>query len=267
MKAAVIIPAAGASRRFGGRSKIDEDLGGRPVLQRTIELFVNRDEVETIIVAGPAEGYGEFLMRHGDRLGLQGVRCCKGGETHRWESVRNALDYLFTHEDCAAHREVTHVAIHDAARPAAPADMLDRVFAAAAQHDAVLPVVDVPDTLKRLSAEKVEDRAVDPLAAILGDAGRPTAQVRRVVETAPREGLALAQTPQVFASALIRRAYAQDDLDSTDDASLVERLGEPVVAVEGDLRNLKITRPADIELCRRILGLRGPQERETHKRF
>jgi len=77
----------------------------------------------------------------------------------------------------------------------------------------------------------------------------------------------LAQTPQVFERDLFERAYAQPDLTSTDDAQLVERLGERVVVVEGDPRNIKITRPADISLARSIMGLKGPVEREAHKRF
>ena len=107
----------------------------------------------------------------------------------------------------------------------------------------------------------------DPLDAILGDAGRTNASLREVEETVDRAGLVLAQTPQVFDAALLRRAYAQDDLSSTDDASLVARLGEPVVVVEGDRRNIKITVPEDVELARAVLGASGPSRRPAHKRF
>ncbi|MBC8064621.1 MAG: 2-C-methyl-D-erythritol 4-phosphate cytidylyltransferase, partial [Chlorobia bacterium] len=73
---------------------------------------------------------------------------------------------------------------------------------------------------------------------------------------------------QVFEIGLLRRAYAQPNLDgATDDASLVERLGEPVYTVEGDVRNIKITRPADLKLMRAILGVQAPAERPVHKRF
>lgn len=266
MKLAVIIPAAGASRRFGGRSKIDEDLGGRPVLQRTVELFANRAEVAVIIVAGPASGWEEFRLRHADRLGLLGIQICKGGVDHRYESVRNALTHLWEAESCAPFRDCTHIAVHDGARPATPQDLIDRVVSAAGKHGAVIPGVDVPDTIKRVGPA-TEDREIDPLDAILGGAGKPGTSLRPVVKTEPRDNLMLVQTPQVFRADLLKRAYAQKDLESTDDAQLVERLGEPVHVVEGDARNIKITRPFDVELCRRILNLRGPVERETHKKF
>jgi 2-C-methyl-D-erythritol 4-phosphate cytidylyltransferase len=76
------------------------------------------------------------------------------------------------------------------------------------------------------------------------------------------------QTPQVFTADVMRRAYAQDDLSGvTDDASLVERLGEPVHTVAGEMRNFKVTTPDDLVLMRAVLGLKAPAERPVHKRF
>ncbi|HBS28071.1 MAG TPA: 2-C-methyl-D-erythritol 4-phosphate cytidylyltransferase [Phycisphaerales bacterium] len=263
MNLAVIIPAAGASSRYsaggGVRPKIDEDMGGRPVLQRTVELFNALDCVSAIIVAGPDEAYPEFLTRHGDKLGLLGVRVCRGGKSHRYETVKNAL--ALVPEDC------THIAVHDAARPCASEALIERVLAAAEKHPAVIPAIEVPDTLKRVEAAAVVDKDIDPLDAILGGAGRDRSKVRRVVETVSRERLVLVQTPQVFEAGLLRRAYEQPDLSSTDDAGLVERLGEPVVVVEGDPRNIKITRPPDLEMARKILGVKPPEGRAVHKRF
>lgn len=269
MKFAVIIPAAGASSRYsaagGLRSKVDEDLGGRPVLQRTVELFSNRDDVALIIVPGPLAEWDEFTLRHGDKLGLLGVRLCKGGETHRWQSVKNALNIVL--EANAAGAGITHVAIHDAARPGASEQLIDRCFRAAEKHPAVIPAIDVPDTIKRASPVAKVDKDIDPLDAILGDAGKSNSTARTVEATIPRDSLVLVQTPQVFEITLLQRAYAQADLTSTDDAGLIEQLGEPVTIVEGEHRNLKITRPADLQLIRQILGLRGPADRESHKRF
>ncbi|TVQ62291.1 MAG: 2-C-methyl-D-erythritol 4-phosphate cytidylyltransferase [Phycisphaerales bacterium] len=262
MKLGVIIPAAGASRRFGGRSKVAEDLGGRPVLQRTVELFVNRDEATCIVVAAPVVPDGalnEFKARFADKFALLGVRICEGGREHRWQSVRNALAEI--PDDC------THIAVHDGARPCASTALIDRVLEAARKHPAVIPALDVPDTLKRVSAEAVRDTDVDPLDAILGDAGKSNVTVRRVEETVSRAHMVLVQTPQVFDAALLRRAYGQADLDSTDDAQLIERLGESVTVVEGDAWNVKITRPSDIDLARRILGAKGPSERPSHLKF
>ncbi|RMH09963.1 MAG: 2-C-methyl-D-erythritol 4-phosphate cytidylyltransferase [Planctomycetota bacterium] len=266
MKVAVIIPAAGASSRFNSqtlgqqRSKLDEDLGGKPVLQRTVELFHARDEVGSIIVAGPHEksAFAAFKLRHGDRLALFGAILCQGGPTHRYETVKAALQHVSD--------DHTHIAVHDAARPATPAELIDRLFDAAARHPAVVPGVEVHDTLKRVGEPVAESPDDDPVAAILGVQDKGPGP-RPVTETLDRTGLVLVQTPQIFKADLLRSAYAQDDLTSTDDATLVERLGQRVLVIEGDRRNIKITRPADVPLVRAMLGLRGPQGRPAHKRF
>ena len=115
------------------------------------------------------------------------------------------------------------------------------------------------------------DATIDAILGIGGDEDPglgPTVPARRVVETVSRENLVAIQTPQVFSRELFVRAYAQDDLDgATDDAMLVERLGEPVLVVEGDPRNLKVTVPADLDMVRQLLGIRAPEGRPTHKRF
>lgn len=269
MNTAVIIPAAGSSRRFNTtdtglldpKNKLDEDLGGRPVLQRTVELFNRRDDVGAIIVAGPHDddAFARFELRHGDKLALLGATLCRGGEHHRSETVRAALAHV--------PEDATHVAVHDAARPVTPAELIDRVFDLASRHPAVIPVVDVADTIKRLDPEPMEDAPSDPAAAILGLGGEGPSDLRRVVETIDRANLAYAQTPQVFEKDLLLRAYEQPDAASTDDAGLVERLGEPVVTTPGDPRNIKITTPADIPLARAIAGFKPPAQRATHKRF
>lgn len=270
MKLAVIIPAAGGSTRFnsssdlgtepalGVRSKLDEDLGGRSVLQRTIELFNTRPETAAIIVAGPHDddAMSSFKLRHADTLALLGATLIKGGETDRWQTVAAAMKHV--------PDEATHIAVHDGARPACPTEVIDRVLEAASQHDAVVPVIEVDSTAKRLG-NAVEDTEPDPLAGILG---APTADPNRaIVGTVDRAGLALAQTPQVFDRALLGRAYQQDDLSSTDDAGLVERLGEQVIAVPGDPRNIKITRPIDLEMIRKITGWRGKPDRPSLHKF
>ncbi len=275
MRLAVIIPAAGSSSRFrdtnaadpgaiaGARSKLDEDLGGRPVLHRAVELFTELEPVGAIIVAGPHDpaAFEEFKRRHGDKLSILGVTVVPGGKTHRYETVGAALAHV--------PPDATHVLIHDGARPCTPSDLIERVLEAAALYPAVVPVVELTDTIKRLSAE-TREKPADPLAAILGGtdtSGGAADAIRPVVETVPRDGLGAVQTPQVFEAELIRRAYTQSNLDSTDDAQLVERLGEEVVAVRGDARNIKLTHPADLTIARAILGFKPPSERPTHKKF
>lgn len=270
MQLAVIIPAAGGSARFnqdsgfdhepglGVRSKLDEDLGGRSVLQRTVELFNTRPETVAVIVAGPhdPDAMASFKLRHADMLAMLGAILVTGGETHRWQTVANAL--------AVVPDEATHIAVHDGARPACPIEVIERVLDAARQHSAVVPVIEVDSTVKRLG-EPVEDAEPDPLAGILGQSDGSSNRV--VTETVDRSGLALAQTPQVFARAIFERAYAQTDLSSTDDAGLVERLGEPVLAVPGDARNIKITRPIDLEMIRKITGWKGKPDRPSLHKF
>ncbi len=271
MKITVIIPAAGMSTRFNGsgtdadllgmgRSKLDEDLGGKTVLQRTIELFNTHEDVGQIIVAGPydPEAMASFKLRHGDRLNLLGAELVVGGRDHRWQSVQAAIQ--------SVKDEATHIAIHDAARPATPPELIDRVFDAAARFDAVIPVIPVSDTLKRVSPETIDDQSeADPLAAILG-AGESN-PMHEVVGGIDRTDVVMVQTPQVFKNDLLMRAYQQEDLTSTDDAGLVERLGERVVTVAGDERNMKLTRPGDLPVLRAIMKVHAPKARASHKKF
>jgi 2-C-methyl-D-erythritol 4-phosphate cytidylyltransferase len=276
MNIAVIVPAAGSSSRYlasaqaelgaAPRSKLEEDLGGRPVLQRTVELFTKHPDITTIIVAGPHDpaAFAEFKDRHGDKLGLLGVTLCPGGRTHRYETVAAALKLV--PDGC------THVAIHDAARPCASEQLIERVFHAASEeggsHKAVIPGVDVADTLKRVCEQEV-DAKPDPLAAILGPdtSGGDRKIGRHVEQTIDRARLVAVQTPQIFEAELLKRAYAQKDLSSTDDAQLVERLGEKVLVVPGEAGNIKITRYADIKLARAILNVKPPAARDAMKRF
>ena len=153
----------------------------------------------------------------------------------------------------------------------------------------MVPGVPVRDTLKRCGEEMFEtaerDATVDAILGlgdesgiddILGggddgdDVSTPGHQVpgRTVRETVDRGGLFRIQTPQLYRLELLRRAYAQDGLDgATDDAMLVERLGEEVTLVEGDERNLKITTPQDLSIAMAIAGIRGDGGKPAHKRF
>ena len=249
MKLAVIIPAAGQSTRFGFGDKLSQDLAGRPILLRAVEAFVKREETTGIVVAAPPDDIDGFKDRYGAQLGFHGARVVPGGSTDRWESVRNALS--------AIPEDATHVAIHDGARPNVAPELLDRILDAARVHPAVIPGVRVTSTLKRIGSETVKAAQDDAIAdAILGDidesTGAPAA--RLVEETISRENVVAIQTPQVFTRDVLLQAYEQSDLDdATDDAMLVERLGQPVVVVEGDPANIKVTNEQDLHLLRRLV--------------
>ena len=201
----LILAAAGNSTRFGS-DKLGQDLGGRPLLLRSVELFTKRDEVRSIIVAAPPENMSEFRDRFGAQLSFHGVTLVSGGTIDRWETIRNALK--------AVPADATHIAVHDAARPATSDDLISRVFEAAKLHDAVIPALNVADTLKRVSEESVEAQQEDSIAdSILGeDAEMSKAKGRFVQATVDRRNLVAVQTPQVFKADVLRRAYAQTDL-------------------------------------------------------
>ncbi|HRP62137.1 MAG TPA: 2-C-methyl-D-erythritol 4-phosphate cytidylyltransferase [Phycisphaerales bacterium] len=262
----VIIPAAGRSSRFsvdGYADKLAQDLGGRALLLRTVEAFTKRDEVRSIIVAGPPDDFEQFQARYGPTLGFHGAQLVRGGKRERWETVRNAL--------AAVPDDATHIAVHDAARPAISDKLLDRLFHAARTLSAVIPAVPIAGTIKKVSTDTIqvgEDDEDSVADLILGEESRVVVPVRRIETTVDRTRLWEVQTPQIFEVDLLRRAYAQESLDgATDDASLVERLGESVYVVEGETTNIKVTTPGDLRLVRSILGVKPPAERPAHKQF
>ena len=265
MKVTTILPAAGQSRRFGDapgrRSKLEIDLKGRPVFLRAAEAFLDHPDVTTVLLAVSPDTIDQFKLKWGDQLGFRGIQVVAGGRLDRAETVLRALEAVG--DDC------THVAIHDAARPLVSRKLVDRVFEAAARFAAVIPASPVGATLKRVKEAPVEDAGEpDMIDAILGSEGKDSTPAQQVVETIDRRDVVEVQTPQVFELSLLRRAYAQledgtlDPADVTDDAALVEALGEPVYVVEGDVTNLKITVPGDIDLVRAVLNLTSRKDAE-----
>ncbi len=264
MNVSVILPAAGSGTRFvqGAKnpapSKVESDLVGKPAFLHAVELFVRRNDVGRVILAVSPSGLDDFLFRWGDKLGFLGVTVVAGGETERWQTVARALD--------AVDDDATHVAVHDAARPLTSEALIDRVFLAASRFDAVIPGCDVGSTLKRVEDADTQPDEADPLDAILGSAGRDEVITRRVVQTVDRRGLVEVQTPQVFEVGLLRRAYQRitdgkvDPKSITDDAQLIEALGESVHVVEGESTNLKITYPSDAELAEALLLKRAKSQ-------
>lgn len=261
MTVAVILPAAGAGKRFAdgsagataGKSKIELELNGRAVLLRAVELFLRRPQIKQIIVAASPDRLDAFKFRWGDQLAFHGVSIVAGGRQERWESVKNAL--------AAVKPECTHVAVHDVVRPLASAALIDRLLEAAGRWPAVIPGLPVSNTLKQVQEAPADEEVTDPLEAILGKAPQPAAKRMRVVRTVDRAALMEVQTPQVFAVDLLRRAYEQIDAGKvdqaaiTDDAMLVEALGEAVWVVEGEPTNIKITRPGDAVMAEALLRM------------
>jgi 2-C-methyl-D-erythritol 4-phosphate cytidylyltransferase len=223
---AVILPAAGKSSRFRDREKKPfANLDGRAVWLRCAELFVTRDDVcQCLIVVAP-EDQETFRRRYQANLAFMNVQIANGGK-ERFESVANAL---------AMVKEAEFVAIHDAARPCVTAELIDTVFTSAAKTGAAMLAVPATDTIKR-----ADDKG-------------------RVKETVAREGLWLAQTPQVFRRDWLVEAYAKRSQlkgDITDDAQLIEAQGHPVYLLEGSSTNVKITTREDLTLAEAVLKAR-----------
>ena len=260
MKVSVIIPAAGQSVRFGEKDKLAEDLGGRPLLMRTVEFFTKREEVSQIIVAAPPDSFEAFKDRFGPSLSFHGVTIIEGGKA-RWQSVQNTLPML--------NNDIDLIAIHDAARPAVSNELFDRLLLAARELQAVAAAMPISGTVKRTKQVKKTIGDDDDIAAsVFGDVGRANVDAFPVEQTIDRERLWELQTPQIFSLELLLRAYVDaKKVQPTDDAQLVEALGEVVHLVRGDSRNIKVTTQSDLTLIKAMLGVKDASQRPTHKRF
>jgi 2-C-methyl-D-erythritol 4-phosphate cytidylyltransferase len=221
---ATIFPAAGRSSRFRDKEKKPfVNLDGRAVWLRTVEHFINRPNMAQCLIVVSPDDEEMFRRRYGANLAFMNLQIAKGG-AERFESVANALAML--------KPEVDFVAVHDAVRPCITESLLDSVFAKAEKEGAAILATQVSDTLK-----KVDDK-------------------KQIVSTMPRQGLWLAQTPQIFRRDWLEEAYAKRaslGRDITDDAQLVEAAGHRVHVVEGSSTNIKITTRADLSLADAIL--------------
>jgi len=240
----VILPAAGLGTRMGKGSAEKAGtsrkqfmlLEGSPIFIHTVRKFAASDRVSEIVVAvrpEDREWVGEVLAREfpGDR-----VRAVEGGDS-RQQSVENALATLRPDTDL--------VAVHDAVRPFIELETIHRVFDEAAEFGAAIVGVPAVDTVKQVT------RGTDHV---------------RIRATLPREKLVMAQTPQVFRYNLIVRAFQSaraDGFTGTDESSLVERLDVEVSVVPGSDRNIKITKPGDMELARLFLQEQTARESQA----
>lgn len=233
MNVSVIIPAAGLGTRMG-RSAPEKAgisrkqfmlLNGSPILLHTIRKFVSCPPVTEIVVALRAEDLPWAQELFSGQGFAKTVRAVQGGET-RQQSVENALATISD--------ETKLVAVHDAVRPFIELEVIERVIREANDTGAAIVGIVPVDTVKQVHRNKVR-------------------------ATLPRERLVLTQTPQVFQLELLRQAFekAREDLFiGTDESSLVERLEQVEVSVvPGTDRNIKITKPADMDLARLYLAL------------
>ena len=219
----VILAAAGQSSRFqdANYKKPFAPLAGRAVWLHSAEKFLERSDVKQVVIVVAPEDREAFVEKFGANLAFMGVTLAEGG-AHRADSVRRGLEKLGP--------EIDFVAIHDAARPCIATPWIDRVFEAGARTGAAILATPVIGTLKRVGPDGT------------------------ITETVDRTGLWEAQTPQVFSRDLLVRAYAtRQDSQPTDEAQLVESLGQRVTVVPGSPINLKITSREDLRLAEQAL--------------
>jgi 2-C-methyl-D-erythritol 4-phosphate cytidylyltransferase len=217
MHVTAIIAAGGAGKRLGaGVPKQLLEIGGRSILQQTVDAFVSHPRVSEVIVALPS------ALVSAPPAWLSGVRVIEGGDT-RQASVANAFD--------AVARDSQIVLVHDAARPFVGPDVISRAIDGARDHGAAIVAVPVHDTVKR-----VEHANAAPV----------------IVETLSRDAIYMAQTPQAFQREVLEKAVAvgRSGIEATDEAALAEHAGYAVHIVPGDSANVKITTAADLEAAR-----------------
>lgn len=244
MKVFVIIPAAGLGTRMAPvstaksrrktPSKQFKELGGIPILVRTLRKFAASPAVYEIVVAlrkDEIAGFRTQLEKQFPEILSKRLQIVEGGE-HRQNSVANALAAV------AADPEDL-VLVHDAVRPFVTPEIIGEVISAAQQHGAAIAGWPAVDTVKQV------DR---------------TATGALITATIPRETVVMAQTPQGFRYSILKKVFedaAADGFLGTDEASLIERSGQPVAVVMGSARNIKITTPADMELAEFYLKSSG----------
>ncbi len=230
MYVVAIIAAGGQGRRLGAaRPKQLLEIGGRTILQRSVDALDRCDRVNEIVVVLPPDlaSAGAVALRP-TRKPISVV----AGGARRQDSVANGFDRISDRADL--------VVVHDAARPFASESLIVRTIEAAAESGAALAALPVKDTVKQAAAGG-----------------------RFVGATLPRETVFLAQTPQAFRTEVLRDAVAlgRRGAEATDEAALAEQAGHAVRLVEGEAHNLKITTEEDLVLARALAGERGAASR------
>lgn len=226
-RVAAIIPAAGLGTRMGAElPKQFLELDGLPIVIFTLRRLAASAAITDFFISTRADDI-VFLQ---DKVGKAGIgrpaRVIHGGDT-RQQSVANALAQVDPTTEI--------VLVHDAVRPFVTPEQIDRVIAEARTRGAAILGIPAIDTVKEVKRSSLP------------------ADVALISATIPRERIVLAQTPQAFSYSLLRdafRAAQQDDVTASDESALVERFGHEVFVVLGSERNLKITRPADMDLAR-----------------
>jgi 2-C-methyl-D-erythritol 4-phosphate cytidylyltransferase len=205
------------------------ELDGVPIVILSLRRIASCEFVTDIIVATRADGIAKLEERIRGEKFKQQVRVVRGGDS-RQDSVARALEEV--------PNDTELVLVHDAVRPFVTREQIARVVEEARRCGAAILGIPAMDTVKEVKRASLPE------------------DVALITATIPRERVVLAQTPQVFATKLLKEAFARgqaDGVSASDEAGLIERLGHAVHVVLGSERNIKITKPADMELARFFL--------------
>jgi 2-C-methyl-D-erythritol 4-phosphate cytidylyltransferase len=232
---AAILPAAGLGTRMGAETpKQFLELDGAPIAILSLRRIASCELITDIILATRADNVAQLEQRAGQEKLRQRVTVVRGGDS-RQESVAQALQHV--------PDDTEIVLVHDAVRPFVTREQIVRVIEEARKTRAAILGIPAMDTVKEVKRASLPE------------------DVALITGTIPRERVVLAQTPQAFSTKLLKEAFARalaDGVSASDEAGLVERLGHDVHVVLGSERNIKITKPTDMELARFYL------ERERH---
>jgi 2-C-methyl-D-erythritol 4-phosphate cytidylyltransferase len=244
MSIVAILPAAGLGTRMGAETpKQFLELDGVPIVILSLRRIASCPLVTSIIVATRADEVERLSSRIAQEKFSQPVEVVAGGDS-RQASVAKALARV------PAQTEL--VLVHDAVRPFVKLEHINRVIEEARRCKAAILGIPAMDTVKEVKRASLPE------------------DVALITGTVPRERVVLAQTPQVFETRLIQEAFAraeEDNVSASDEAGLVERLGHDVHVVHGSESNIKITKPADMDLARFYLhaGSGAPLRAEQKK--
>src|ERR1700687_5192914 len=224
---AAMLPAAGLGTRMGADTpKQFLELDGVPIVILSLRRIASCALVTDIIVATRGDEVARLEERIRREKLKQNVRVVRGGDS-RQDSVAQALELV--------SNDTEIVLVHDAVRPFVTVEQITRVIEEARRCKAAILAIPAMDTVKEVKRASLPE------------------DVALITATIPRERVVLAQTPQVFEIQLLKQAFAgaeEDGVNASDEAGLIERLGHEVHVVLGSERNIKITKPSDMDLAR-----------------
>ena len=219
MKITAIIAAAGFGERFGEKKQL-KLLNGRPLLFHTIQPFIKSELISEILVVVPKDDVIQVEREFKSTLTSKKIEVISGGKT-RQESVNNGLKI--------SDKESELICVHDGVRPFVTLSLIEKVIKASMEHDGAILAAPSSDTIKK----------------IMGD---------QILETLPRETIWRAQTPQVFSKSALEEAIQiaiDENLEGTDESSILEKIGYQIGFIEGSPLNIKITTKEGQLFCKR----------------